>query len=315
LGHSRPTFLTRDSDEVLLHSCPLTYSGNRDCLVSGIHIQSIEFQNDSQEFEVGQTHETLPAATTERNSEWQEIMLISTSTSADPVLPGVRIETNTTGLGSRNLYFGTDNECLRTVDISIVQALIQNCKYLENGYVIVPPEKQTEWTTWYTAWTGIGHWYLCGKTVTIEELEPHEYTHDDESDTNRLLELGWPVFTDEHVLIGKYKVGLSLMHAGGPSGSDDVYVRTSNKLDPYIEFLVVRSKFLRYGEEDGMRSCPCKKRYTFFISEQYKLNDLLPLASLVAETKSTGVASYSDKCGHGMNISCQLYSMTVLHWV
>jgi hypothetical protein len=49
--------------------------------VGGSHIKTIELQNDSQELEIEPTQETLPGATIEQNSEWQEIMIFSTNTS------------------------------------------------------------------------------------------------------------------------------------------------------------------------------------------------------------------------------------------
>ena len=167
--------------------------------------------------------------------------------------------------------------CEYPVDTKMVEDIINESGLLNNGYEYTTTDGQFEKSSWYTAVTSLGRWNACGKSITLAH-KPVEAITSVYDFVPLFGSQGWSDESNQEIRIGNYTVGVSLNHAGGPSGSDSVYMRTSTGSDAYVEFLVVQDFVGRYGEEDGMKSCPCSQEYTFFISEQYPLKNLLPRA-------------------------------------
>jgi hypothetical protein len=167
--------------------------------------------------------------------------------------------------------------CEYHVDTKMVEDIINESGLLNNGYEYTTVDGQFEKSSWFTAVTSIGRWNACGKSITLIH-SPVEVVVSSYDVAPYLGSQGWSSKPNQEIRIGNYMIGVSLNHAGGPGGTDDVYMRTSSGSDPYIEFLVFQDFVGRYGEEDGMKACPCSQEYTFFISEQYPLKNLLPRA-------------------------------------
>lgn len=174
--------------------------------------------------------------------------------------------------------FPEDQEvCEYPVDTKMVEDIIGESGLLNMGYEYTGTDGQFENSSWFTAITSIGRWNACGKSITLKH--PLVETIDSTYDIAPILESqGWSYSPNQKIRIGNYAIDVSLNHADGPSGSDYVYMRTSSGSDAYIEFLVLQEFVGQYGEEDGMKSCPCSRQYTFFLSEQYPLKNFLSRA-------------------------------------
>jgi hypothetical protein len=181
------------------------------------------------------------------------------------------------GIFGPELFPENQEVCEYPVDTKMVGDIITESGLLNKEYAYTTMDGQFEKSSWFTAGTSLGRWNACGKSITLVH-PPVEAIISSYDAATYLGSHGWSSKPNQEIRIGNYTIGASLNHAGGSGGTDEVYMRTSSGSDAYVEFLVVKDHVSRYGEEDGMKSCPCSQEYTFFISEQYPLKNLLPRA-------------------------------------